>query len=250
VGVARDEERSEAGAVLLVGVLLAAVVLVVVRFWWAEGYIGASEAIVLFAVFGGLLFGLFASQNELARWLTLIPLAGAALWSLYLLKAGSLRSYYRQKARQYEAAVDADPSNVAARTKLAEALYEIGDAKRAIAEMQIAVELNPQYAVSERRALQRWQEEERLRETGNVLCYRCGQENRRGSRLCAKCGTELRYYRTVGQALKDNIHVFATVSAAVALAAISFAIMPGRWALLPIGCGLLAALGWVLLRHR
>jgi len=235
---------------ILLGIFLAAVVLVVISSWWSEGYIGGMEAVVLFAVYGGLIFGLFVCQTTAGRAAMLIPLVGSAAWGAYLLKAGSIRSYYKEKVRQYEAAIDEDPRNFAARARLAETLYELGEIERAMAEMQMAIDLSPHPAVAERFTLKRWQDEERLKESRNVLCYRCGHENESGLKVCANCQAELRYPIDAAEALNRNMRQFVAVSAGVALSFVSFVLLPWKYALIPAGCSVLVAVGQTLLGSK
>lgn len=235
---------------VIAGVILAVVVLAVVVSWWSEGYIGATEGIVLFAVYGGLLVGLFAAESMTSRMFALIPLVASAVWGGYLAKSWSMRSYLKEKVAQYVSAVDMDPDNFAARAKLAETLYELGERERAIAEMQIAVGQSPRLATPDHHTLRQWMRDEQLRNSGNLLCYRCGLQNERGSKVCGKCGSPLRYPFEPGQILKKNTHQFVVISVGLALAGASLALLPLKYALLPICFALLAAGGWGLLRRK
>jgi tetratricopeptide (TPR) repeat protein len=234
---------------VIAGIILAAAVFFVVISWWSEGYIGATEGVVLFVVYGGLLVGLFSAQSLAARTLALLPLLASTIWGGYLVKTWSLRSYHKEKAKQYEAAIDNDPGNFAARAKLAETLYELGETERAIAEMQIAVDMSPRAATPERHTLRRWQQDERLRVTRNIICFRCRHENERGLKACVKCGTELHYTFDATDTLKRNMHQFVAISVGLALAGMSLALLPFKYALLPVACAVLVAVGWSMLRR-
>ena len=234
----------------IVGVILAVIVLVVVISWWSEGYIGATEGFVLFVVYGGLVFGLFAIRTSVTRVIIMIPLLASAVWSVYLIKMGSLQSYYCEKVKQYEATIDFDPQNSAARSKLAKVLYALGQTERAIIEMQMAIDISPTAALEDRHTLKEWQLEDRLIRTGAALCYRCGRENERGLRECVQCGLPLRRPVAPKRSLKQNTRQFAVITAGFALAGISLALLPLKFAFIPIGCGLLAAAGWNLLRSK
>jgi len=201
-------------------------------------------------VYGGLLFGLCVSESTLARLLALIPLVATAAWSIYLLKVGSIRTYLKQKVRQYEAAVDADPMNFAARTKLAETLYELGEAARAMAEMEMAIQTAHGSAAQQRFTLKNWQEEERLRQSRNVLCYRCGHENEHGLRWCSRCGSALPIGIDPLRAFRRNLRQFAVIAVGLALAGVSFALLPPAIAFIPVVFSILCALGWTLLRGK
>ncbi len=230
----------------LVGVALAAAWLFVVMYWWSEGVIDTSDAVLLVVVFGGLTFGMFAARALWQFLLALTPLVGAAGYAVYSYRIGSIRAYYRNKAEEYIQAIQADPRNRGARERLAETLYSLGELDRAIDEMQVVVDMGGEYESAYR--LGKWVQERHLRDTVNPVCRWCRTENQLGSRVCSKCGADLPYESTVTRWLMSGRNASARsyliIVVGVAIGCLSVLMLPTGYAFLVVSACLLSVVGW------
>jgi len=237
---------------LVIGIIAAVVVFTVVTRWWADGLVGATEALLLGTIYGGLVFGLFAVRGPGARLLVLLPLLASAAWALYCNKMLGIRQYYRDKIRTYECAIQADPRNTAARSAMAEAYYAIEDLDSAIAAMELAVEMAPN-AVKETYKLRQWKEERELRDSLTVVCQVCHSHNLWGETLCRTCRQPLTYPAGTSpvrfEAWKSRAGVLVGGLAWLGFSCLSFTWMKPGQAGIVVGCATLAAAGWVLLTN-
>lgn len=233
---------------ILIGVVLAAIGIFVVMYWWSEGVLAASEAWVLWVVFATLIIGLFASHTLGQFLLAFIPLSAATGYGIYTWKCGSIRSYYKHRCSDYIAAIEADPRNLAAREFYADALYSLGQLDRAVDEMQAAVDLGAGMECQYK--LGKWSKERYLRDTTNPVCRWCGTECHPGMRQCSKCGADLPYDSAFTHWLMGGgsatARYYLLVIAGVAVIATSVLLLPLKFAFIPFGLCLLALIGWSL----
>jgi len=233
----------------LFGVILASACIFVVLYWWSEGAIEASEGIVLVTVFGGLVIGLFAAHTLGQFLLASIPLAFASAYGIYTWKIGSWRSYYKKRCAGYESVIHADPGNFAAREFLADALYKLGDLDRAVDEMEAAVDMGA--GIECRYKLGKWSKERYLRDTPNPVCRWCETENRPGDRKCAKCGADLPYDNAFTRWLMGGkwaaARYYLLAITGLAIAAVSWLVLPAAVAFLPLVFYAFALAGWALI---
>lgn len=233
---------------LLIGVALAGVWLFVVIYWWSEGAIETSEALLLAAVFGGLVFGMFAAQNAWQFVLAFVPLAGAAGYAIYSYRVGGIRAYYRSRIQEYIEAIQFDPRNRGARQRLAETLYTLGELDKAIDEMQVAVDMGGDIECVH--TLAGWTRERHLRDTPNPVCRWCETENARGARACEKCGADLPFDSALTRWLMggrtSSARYYLIVVTGLAMLCVSLLVMPVVYAFIPLAACVLAIAGWSL----
>ena len=237
---------------ILVGFALALALLFFVMYWWSEGLIDTSEAIILETVFGGLLVGLFAAQTNRSLtqfMLASVPLLGAGVYVVHCRRIGSMRYYYQQRCEEYMRAIQADPHNIGAREFLADTLYNLGELDRAIDEMQAAVAIGANFECQNK--LAKWCQERHLKTTLNPVCKWCGTENDRGRRKCSKCGADLPYDNVFTRWLMggktSRSRYYLLMIAVITVASVSFLLLPAPFAYLPTALCLCALVGWWLL---
>lgn len=233
----------------IIGVICASACIFAVLYWWSEGAIEASEAVLLAAVFGGLMIGLFAARTIWQFVLAFVPLASALVYGIYNWKIGSWRSYYRNRRAIYEDVIRADPRNFAAREFLAETLYRLGDLDRAVDEMQAAVDMGA--GIECQYKLGKWLKELHLRDTTNPVCRWCETENARGARRCYRCGADLPYETAFTRWLTGGrwgaARYWLLLIVGFAIAAVSWLLLPGDIAFVPFVCYGLTLCGWALI---
>jgi len=171
---------------ILVGVVLASLFILAVMRWWADGALEASDAILLTVVFGGLIFGLFASREFWQVVLAFVPLAAGAAYLIYNHTQIGTRSFLKRRCQEYMQVIQFDPRNLGSREYLAETLYNLGELDRAIDEMQVAVNMGA--GLECRYRLDKWVKERRLRNTLSPVCKWCFTENTPRAKTCSRCG--------------------------------------------------------------
>ncbi len=234
---------------LMIAIALSAACIFVVLHWWAEGVIDASEAVVTAFLFSMLVIGLVMARNLLELLMAALPLAVGLGYLLYSWKIGSWRAYYKRRCAEYEDLIRSDPKNLAARERLADAIYALGDLDRAIDEMQAAVDfggdMECQYKLS------KWSKERYLRDTTNPICRWCGEENQLNDRKCYKCGADLPYENAFtrwligGRSARARYYLLAIT--AVAIVIVSWLILGLLLALIPLIFCIVVIAGWSLI---
>lgn len=236
--------------VLLIGLLAAAIVISVITKWWVDGLVSATETAILSAIYGGLVFGLFAVSGAAARLLVLVPLLGSAIWALYLFKIEGLRHYHREKIAIYQRAIQADPANMAARSLMAEAYYRLGDLDSAIAAMELAVQVAPN-AIKEGYQLRQWQQERELRDSKIIVCQNCHSQNLWGESRCRTCLFPLVYppqgSRLTAGGARSQLAFLGIGVVWLVFSILAFVWLPLGQAGVVVACGTLASVGWILL---
>lgn len=100
------------------------------------------------------------------------------------------RRYYTERIEQCVEAIKADPRNLAARSRAAEALYKLGRIDEAIEQYSEIVRVAPR-SIEETHRLKQLIRERDERRDPMITCPMCGQKNP-GSRLhCANCEASL-----------------------------------------------------------
>jgi hypothetical protein len=234
---------------ILVGFILAALFFMVVLKWWAEGLFETSDAFLLCVVFCGLIFGLFAARNVWQFILAFVPFVSAGAYLIYSYKTGGMRAYFRKQCEEYMRAIEFDPRNLGAREYLAETLYNHGELDRAIAELQVAVNMG---ASSEAQyKLSKWVKQQRLRDSDNPVCRWCETENQPGARKCSKCGSDLPYDNALSRWLMGGrcaaARCWLLVVTGIAVASVSVLLLPPKFAGAPILLFTVALLGWSMI---
>lgn len=235
---------------VIVGTVAAAAFFMLVLYWWSEGIFDTSEALLLDGIFCILIFGLFASQTTGQFLMAFIPLSAAGAYALYSYHVGGMRSYLRNRSAEYMRAIQADPRNLAARQRLAETLYLLGELDRAVAEMQAAVDMGADAECRYR--LSRWILEQRARDSGNPVCKWCGTESPAGTRRCPRCSSELPCRSALGRWLIGgrwaSARLILLILMGTALISASLALLPLEYAFIPLALLGLALTGWALIR--
>lgn len=233
----------------VIGVLIAGAGVFVAMHWWAEGALEASEAIILAFVFAGIVIGLFSARNIVQFFVALIPLAAAGGYAIFYWKMGSWRAYYKSRCRDLEAAILADPQNLAAREFLADALYALGDLDRANDEIQAAVDLGAGMECQHK--LGKWSKERYLRDTTNPVCRWCGTENQPSTRICSRCGADLPYDNPFTRWLVGGrwarARYYLIFISAIAVVVTSWLLLGFIFSVVALLFCLLAVVGWSLI---
>ncbi|MDO8683826.1 MAG: tetratricopeptide repeat protein [Armatimonadota bacterium] len=161
--------------------------------WWTDGVIGGSEAIVLSVILLAVLGQMAAFPNASLRLALFFLILATALLVPFLSNAVSKAADNKLRSDRiagYRRAIAINPQNTAARLELAQALYATGLLDEAIEELEGAFQIS-RLTFQESQQLAQWKEEQRLRDTQNVFCPVCNQENERGAETCVRCGTRL-----------------------------------------------------------
>ncbi|MCX8052290.1 MAG: hypothetical protein N3B12_00640 [Armatimonadetes bacterium] len=234
---------------LIIGVALAAVFLIAVLHWWAEGIYEASDAIVLAAVFCGLIFGLFAASSVWEFFLAFVPLVATGAYVLHSYRTGGLKAYLRKVRDECIRVIESDPRNIGARERLARTLHDLGELDQAIDEMEVAIGMGA--GMESRYALNKWIKERHLRDSTASICHRCMTENQIGSSRCSRCGAELPLqtplakWITGGRPARTRYYLILITG--LATLCISVLLLPIEFAFIPLAACLIALAGWKLL---
>ena len=168
---------------------------------------------------------------------------------IYSYQAGSVRSYYRQRCKDYIKAIENDPRNLGAREYLAEALYNLGELDRAIDELQAAVDMGA--GIECRHKLDLWIKERHRRDSSAPICRWCNTENRQGERRCARCGSDLPFDTSFSRWLAGGkaagARPYLILIGGVGLIALSLVFLPLRFAFIPFLLCASALAGWSLI---
>lgn len=150
--------------------------------------IGSVECVII----GGLYIGLVISIVTLNA-LVAVPLGVVLLGLLvYSLTQGRriIRGLYSEQIQKFRETLESDPKNLAARGRLAEALYNTHCFDEAIAEMSIVVQQSPE-SQHEAYLLREYVAEQAARKSPSVVCPSCGFRNSPGRTHCYNCERSL-----------------------------------------------------------
>jgi len=235
--------------VLLVLVVLAWPVYRVVSLW-LEQSIGPLEALLAIGALLAFVCGIVAT------WGTPV---GPLLWVLLLAAAVGLSVFDRFSQRrlsdelddqEMSAAVRAlqmDPHNVAAVSRMGDIHARRGNLEAAVACYQEAARLAPDDQ-EERAKLARAVEQQRRRAAGSLFCPRCGAESPPGTKRCRECSRPLAGWSEVRESLAGSRHAVAAGWAAAALLvlALGASFIPGTPAWLIAGLYVLLCIAAVI----
>ncbi|MEN6582308.1 MAG: hypothetical protein ABFD54_07635 [Armatimonadota bacterium] len=218
-------------------------------YWWSEGIIEASDAVVLTAVLGGSAVGVCVASGFWQFLLAFLPLVGMLGYVIYSFKIGGMYAIYKQQCQTYASAIQFDPSNLGAREYLGDTLYKMGNLDQAIDEMQAAVQMGA--GIECQYKLNKWTKERAIRDCVNPVCRRCETENPKGSHRCTHCGTDLPYISPLGRWLmggsRSGLRFYLIILSGVALMAISIMLLPIAYVLIPFALILIVLIGWSFL---
>lgn len=231
------------------GALLACAFIFVVMYWWSEGALEVSEAIILAFVFGSLVVGMFGARTFWQFVMAFVPFAAASGYAIYTYKCGSFQAYYKRRCAEYISAIQSDPRNLAAREYLADALYNLGQLDRAVDEIQAAVDLGA--GIECQYKLGKWTKERHLRDTTNPVCRWCGTENQQRTRACSRCGADLPYDTAFTRWLlggrSSGARYCLLAIAGLGVVVTSLFLLPIKLAFIPLGLYVLFLIGWSLI---
>jgi hypothetical protein len=234
---------------LAAGIIFSAAFWMLALKWWADGIYNGTDAIVIAVVVSSLVVGLTGAHTLWQFLLAGIPLALAVAYIIYTYHLGSLKTIRNTHRDALVQAIENDPRNTAARERLAEILHDAGDLDMAVEEMRVVVSMSSE--IQPRSTLAKWEKELYLRDTPNPVCRWCDSENQPGARSCARCGAELPLDSRTGRWLVGGktakSRYLLLIVAVVGLAGLSLMISPSK-VLIPIGLGIIAIIGWSLLR--
>jgi hypothetical protein len=188
--------------------------------WYLEGAVSGLQCVLIAGLYVGLIICIITAPSTPARLLFIITL----FVFLALLPIGSKLSdrhdqhlYLSEKAKQYHAAIESDPINRAARSKLARVLEEQGRLDEAIQEISEVVQLAPN-DIEEAyylKYLLRTKEEEKI---PLITCPSCGHSNPPGRTHCYNCegylslGSELKQWLASGGMKQIAISIAAVIA--------------------------------------
>jgi hypothetical protein len=174
-------------------------------------------------------------------------------WMIWQHSKDGAKRYYRDKIKQYDTVIQADPRNTAARSAMAATYYSIGELDNAIAAMELAVQIAPA-SVKESYQLKQWLQERELRDSRTITCVYCHTKNIWGERLCRTCRQVLVYpesegwVKTAGSKLTAGTAIALVVWIVIAAAAVKT--LTVKQAGLVVLCATCTGFGWLLLNSK
>ena len=151
---------------------------------YIEGVIGAVECALVAGVYVGMVVSIMSGQIILAGILLVVLVFLLLLPTLHGRRSD--RALYEQQMAQFRAAIESDTHNLAARGRLAETLYKIGDLDGAIAGYEELVRMSPT-SLDEARRLKYLIQEKDERKTPPIICPSCGAANPPDRTRCYHC---------------------------------------------------------------
>lgn len=187
--------------------------------WYVEGAMGGLQCLLISGLYAGLILSIVTLQVAVAL---CIVAAGVILFVVST--SGEHEADRRFRDEQMEAfrrAIAADPANLAARTRLANALYADRKLDEAIAELTEVVRRSPQ-SIPEAHRLKRFLAEKEEQQAPPVTCPSCGQRNPPDRTHCTNCegflrpSSELKRWLMTG-GLKQIIIAWSVTMAVIAV---------------------------------
>lgn len=217
---------------------------------WAEGAYGGLDAAITALMLIGLIVASYHLMIAYSPFIGSLPVAFAVGYIFYRRKYSNGREILRDNVDRYRRMVRAEPKNLAAREKLANALYDLGELDQALYEIKSAVNMGGGPTCEH--ALKKWTLERKVLVDGIPVCRWCDTENKVGERYCVNCGFELPYDTHMTRKLfagkKTNkllgtILIFSgTMVALAVLTGLTSAVF------VPIALGIIAYWGWQIVR--
>lgn len=233
---------------MILGVVACFIFLSAVLKWWSEGIYEASDAVIIAAVFCGLIFGMFTAQRFWQFIMAFIPLALITGYLIYSYKIGGSRSYYKSRCEGFIKAIQEDPRNLAAREYLAESYYALGQLEQAVDELQAAVDLGA--GMETKYKLNMWVNELARKDSVNPICKWCNTQNQQGTRICTRCGSDLPFETAFSRWLTggktSTIRYYLLIIIGIGIISVSILVLPIKFAFIPVLLFLAVIAGWAL----
>lgn len=161
--------------------------------WFIEGSITAVQCVALAGVYLVVIGTIIVTPSPVLQ-VTLAVLLIVVVVTLPFIGEAMVKrdtkDFYDDKMDGYRDAIARDPRNLAARARLADAMYKQGRLDEAIEELTALVQIAPGSQDDSRR-LQRLIEEREERRSPPVNCPHCGQPNDSTRTRCAYCESDL-----------------------------------------------------------
>ncbi len=174
--------------------LAAAIPLVAMLRWWAEGTATGGTLLGLFAGYFVLLALILGPSPVFLKWTLVGGMVAGSLGLPYLssvLEGKSAESLEQTKESSYRYALQQNPRNVAARAYLAESLFRQGRVDEAIEELEAAVALAPTVTQQEARRLAEMKSIRAGIKDPARHCPKCEAPNAPTRTFCHACGAPL-----------------------------------------------------------
>lgn len=226
------------GAVTLIGIV-GGIVLHSILSLYLEGGISGSLCVLIGLLYILIVVSIFALQLYVAIFLLLV--LGAGLLLSQLREGGAQRRFNRDRIEQFRRTIDSDPSNLAARGRLARELYAIGRLEEAIAEQTALVTLSP-HDRAETQRLRNYMEELDEKGAKPVKCPGCGHMNPHGRTKCEDCECELSALKELRKWLAGGGLRQIVITWAISMGAITLVLLGFTMLSMPARIGLAAAL--------
>lgn len=156
---------------------------------YIDGAISAHGCVV----YTGLLMGLLSSVIVFRSWwlLLVVSIAGV-VWLIFSKRteAQDRCRFYQERISTCREALKADPKNLAARSRAADALYKLGQLDEAIEQYSQLVHLSPG-CTEETHRLRLLLREREDKRAAFVLCPTCSHRNPIGRLRCTECEASL-----------------------------------------------------------
>lgn len=211
---------------------------------YIEGDIGGLECIVLGGLFVGFMLCCITMPSSPSAGITgvavllLMAAFPAVKWHM---NRRANREYFDDRIGQYRDLIAANPSNRAARERLAETLYDTGHLTEAIEEYKALVALAPN-SLPEAHRLWRLEKELEEKDVPVRVCPWCGSRNSSDRTKCQRCEADLILVSRakkwlVSGGLKKMATSYSVMAGVLAVSAVILCQLsaPGRFLILGVG---------------
>ena len=222
---------------------------------WLEQSIGPLEAFLAVCALLAFVCGIVATWGTPLGPLLWVLLVVAAIGLTVFDRIGQQRLAEELDDQEMSAAMRAlqvDPRNVAAVSRIGDIYTRRGNLEAAVACYQEAVRLAPDDP-EERTKLARAVEHQRRQAAGSIFCPRCGTENPPGSKRCRDCSRPLSGWAELRESVGGSRHAVTArwAAAVLLLLALAASVIPGTptWLIASLYVALcIAALAYFKLR--
>lgn len=218
--------------------------------WYIEGNVGAAECVMVAGLFAALVVSL-ASGAVVVSVLIGVGLAVALIFPV-VQSIRISRELYDEQIERFRQAIESDPDNLAARSRLAQTLYKKGRLDEAIVEMSEVVNRSPQ-SRQDAYLLKEYLTEKAERQAPPVICPSCGHRNPPERTHCYHCegflrvSSEFKKWLLKG-GLRGVVIYWAGCMAVVTGIMLGLSTLPAHYRIGAVGLFLIAALVLALVR--
>jgi len=212
--------------------------------WYLDGVMSGTQSMLTGAFYITTIALIIAFRLPIIRIVLSVLLLAVFLLLSSVTKRIDRRSSHLlddEKMEQYRKAISADPGNLAARSRLAEALYNQGRLDEAIEELRETVKRSPS-STSDVQRLRYFEREKDERRDPTIACPSCGHKNPHGHTVCTKCGSELSISKEIRKWLMNKGLRQIAISSGITMGICTIVLVALDMVVLPLRIGIIALL--------